>query len=196
MENKIEKPKAGKSRKKITAKQREARRRNIVQYRESIGGSTATKSGVFTVIRSGGREMPAVPYAGEIKTRVDGRIAQYVQDLGGQENVTAGQQIILDGVRTCLLVQGLCEAFLNESGIVDKRRRPHGLLKTLATYVNSARLGAVTLGLERKARRVGSSPTTFAEYLEVRGDGGASTKSAIDTAQVKTAGSESRETGP
>lgn len=142
----------------------EAGRRNLVKFRET-NPAPATKAGIYTVTRSDGQELPAIPGAAEIRA-VDGRIAQFIQDLGGPENVTAAQQIVLDGIRTSLLVQGLCEAFLTETGVVDRRRKPHALLKSLATFINSSRLGALALGLERKARDAKTLDARLAEIAE------------------------------
>lgn len=154
---------------KRSRKSAEAGRANLIKFRET-NERPAQKAGLYTVTRSGGQEMPTIPGADEIKSRVDGRIAQFIQDLGGQESITAGQQIVLDGIRTCLLVQGLCENYLSESGLVDKRRRPHGLLKTLATYVNSARLGALSLGVERRPRNVTTLESRLREIAEREGE--------------------------
>lgn len=164
--NKIDKPKTGKSRKKITAKQREARRANLVQYRESVGGSTATKSGVFTVIRSGGRELPPVPYAGEIREAVSALIDAAVVDLGGADAITSMQKQILESSRLALTIVALGARYLAEQGVVDRRRKPHGLLSVLGTYANIVRLNAAELGLERRAKDAKTLEAKLAEIAE------------------------------
>lgn len=149
---------------KVTPQELQAGRRNLIAYRASVGGKTALRSGVFSTIANG--EIPeAVPGSAEIEQAVASIIEGFITDLGGEENVTNAQRVILGGIRLSLLVQALVESELKRTGIVDRRRRPNALLKTAATFINSARLGAVALGLQRVPRRVG--PATLAEYLEI-----------------------------
>jgi hypothetical protein len=149
---------------KSTPQERAAGRANLVAFREK-NPRPALSSGVYSAIANG--EIPDIPGSDEIKLRVAARIEGYIADLGGEDNVASGQRVILDGIRVALLVQGLCEAYLSNTGLVDRRRRPSALLKTLGTFINSARLGCVALGLDRKARRIG--PATLREYLEIAG---------------------------
>jgi hypothetical protein len=166
MDEKILNPKDAKPRKKVTAKQREARSRNIAQYRDSVGGATATKSGVFTVIRSGGREMPAVPYAGEIREQVSALIDAAIVDLGGSETVTALQKQILESSRLALTIVALGARYLAEQGVVSGKGKPHGLLSVLGTYANIIRLNAAELGLERRAKDAKTLDVRLAEIAE------------------------------
>ncbi len=80
------------------------------------------------------------------------------KDLGGPENVTNAQRVILSGLRLSLLVQGLAEFHIKATGVVNpKTRKTNSLLTVAATFINSARLGAVALGLGRVARNVTNS---------------------------------------
>jgi hypothetical protein len=45
-----------------------------------------------------------------------------------------------------------------------KTHKPTAILKVLATFINSARLSALALGLGRVPRKTG--PSTLAEYLD------------------------------
>ncbi len=148
---------------KATPQEVAAGRANLAAFLE-VNPRPAMTSGVFSTIASG--ELPKLPGSEEIERQVSEIIAGFVSDLGGEEAVTNAQRVILSGLRLSLLVQGLVEMNLRETGIVGRRGRPNSLLKTAATFINSARLGALALGLERKPRRIG--PTTLDEYLNVR----------------------------
>ena len=166
MENKTTEPKARKSRRKTTPAQRAARRENLVRFRESVGGATATKSGVFTVIRSGGRELPALPYAGEIRESVSALIDQAIADLGGEDVITSTQRQVLESSRLALTIVALGARYLAEQGVVSRRGKPHGLLSVLGTYANIIRLNAVELGFERKARDAKTLEAKLTEIAE------------------------------
>ena len=148
---------------KATPQEREAGRSNQLAFRAD-NPRPALRSGVFSTIANG--ELPPdLLGAAEIERQVSEVIDGFVADLGGQETITNAQRVILSGLRLSLLVQGLVEQDLRKNGIVDRRRRPSALLKTAATFINSARLGAIALGLERRPRSVG--PTSLEEYLTV-----------------------------
>ncbi len=152
-------------RRKPTPQEVEAGKRNLIAYRASVGGKTALQTGVYSTIANG--EIPeAVPGAAEIEQAVSSIIDGFVADLGGEGNVTNAQRVILSGIRLSLLVQALVESELKRTGIVDRRRRPNALLKTAATFINSARLGAVAIGLERKARDAKTLDARLAEIAE------------------------------
>lgn len=141
-------------------------RRNLLKFRES-NQRPALAHGIHATIASGGAAVPPVPHADEIRADVDALLAEMVNDLGGESEVTAAQKTILQSQRLCLLVLGLASSYLSREGIINpKSGRPHALLSVAATYANAARLNAVTLGLERRARKVG--PASLAEYLESR----------------------------
>ena len=159
-------PKRGKSRKKITPAQRAARRQNLIRYRESVAGATATKSGVFTVIRSGGRELPSVPYAAEIRESVSALIDDAIVDLGGPDAVTATQRMVLESSRLALTIIALGGRYLAEQGVIGRRGKPHGLLSVLGTYANVIRLNAVELGFERRGKDAKTLDAKLAEIAE------------------------------
>lgn len=145
-----------KKKKPSTESQRAAGRRNIVEFNKSRGGRPDLKHGVSTLTATG--EMPVVPGAAEVERAVAEIIAGIVQDLGGPENVTNAQRVILSGLRLSLLVQGLAEFHIKATGVVNpKTRKTNSLLTVAATFINSARLGAVALGLGRVARNVTNS---------------------------------------
>jgi hypothetical protein len=142
--------------KPLTESQRAARKRNLVEFNKSRGGRPDLKHGVCTLTATG--EMPVVPGAAEVERAVAEIISGIVQDLGGPENVTNAQRVILSGLRLSLLVQGLAEFHIKATGVVNpKTRKTNSLLTVAATFINSARLGAVALGLGRVARNVTNS---------------------------------------
>lgn len=152
-----------KSRKSGPERRNAAGTTNIEAWR----GKAALKHGIRSLIASRGDVMPSVPHADEIRADVDALMDEMVSDLGGESQVTAGQRTILRSQRLCLLVLGLASSYLSREGIVNpKSGKPHALLSVCATYANAARLNALALGLERRARKVG--PTSLDEYLEQR----------------------------
>jgi hypothetical protein len=156
------------SRKKkpVTPAQRAAGRRNIVAFNTLHGSRQGVTHGVHTVLASGGREMPPIPGAAEIAESVDAVVREMVTDLGcdSEAELPAQKRAIVKGQRLCLLVIGLASNYLQGQGLLDRRSRPHPLLKVVGSFVNTLRLNALALGLERRPRKVG--PTTIAEYLE------------------------------
>lgn len=148
---------------RATPGQAAAGRKNLLEFR--AGQKPNLSHGVSSLVKTG--ELPAVPGAAEVDKAVEEIIAGFVSDLGGAEAITAGQQVILSGLRLSLRVQGLGEIHLKRTGVVSKKtQKPTALLTVLATFINSARLSALALGLGRVPRKTG--PSTLAEYLDSR----------------------------
>ncbi len=145
-------------------RQSQAGRRNITEFNASRNGRPALAHGIHTVVNSGGAELPDLPGAREAAERVDARLAEYISDLGGPEQVTAGQRTILAALRVTLLVLELSARYLIENGLLDSKGRPHGLVAVVNSYGNSARLHSLALGLARKSRDV--TPPTLDAVLE------------------------------
>jgi len=138
-------------------------RRNLLKFRES-NQRPALAHGIHATIASGGAAVPPVPHADEIRADVDALLAEMVNDLGGESEVTAAQKTILQSQRLCLLVLGLASSYLGREGLINRKNgRPHALLSVVATFGNSARLNALALGLERRAKRIG--PQNLQEHL-------------------------------
>lgn len=158
--------KTPKTKRTSTPAEREAGRANLLAFRAKCGGRPALRHGVRSLLSSG--SIPeGIPDAVEIERAVSDVIDSLVSDLGGSENVTAAQRVIISGLRLSLLVQALCEDHIKRSGIVNRRsKRANPLLGIACTYINSARLAAQALGFDRVARKIG--PSTLAEYLEQR----------------------------
>ncbi len=126
--------------------------------------------------------MPPIPGGPEIEKEVAGVIQGIVNDLGGPEAVTAAQRVILAGLRLSLLVQALSESYIQATGIVDRRtKKANSLLTIAATYVNSARLGATALGLERIPRNVTKSLEQTMLEIAQREQGEAESESETST---------------
>jgi hypothetical protein len=154
--------KTTKKRTKITAAQREARRANVIELNRS---KPALAHGIHAAIATG--EAPdGVLGAAEVAQQVDAIIGEMISDLGGPSELTAQRKAILESQRMCLLVLGLANSFIRREGLLNRKGKPHPLLSTVVSFANTLRLNGVTLGLERKARKVG--PSTLDEYLETR----------------------------
>ena len=151
---------------RTAAKERQAQagRRNITEFNASRNGRPAVTHGIHTVVNSGGAELPDIPGAREAAERVDTRLSEYISDLGGPEQITAGQRTILTALRVTLLVLELAARYLIENGLLDSKGRPHGLVQVVNSYGNSARLHAVALGLDRVSKNV--TPITLDSALE------------------------------
>lgn len=150
----------------VTDAQRAARRENILAFNKARGGRPAAKHGITSAIVQGGRVPPELPDAAEINAEVNSLVAQIIADLGGADQITANRRTIVAAQRTVLTVLALAQRYIAREGLVSRKGKPHPLLGLLVSYVNAARLNAVALGLERRARKIG--PSTLAEYIESR----------------------------
>jgi hypothetical protein len=147
-----------------TKAQRNAGRTNIVRFNAERASRQALKSGISSAEAQNGKAPAELPDAAAINAEVDALVAQIVADLGGETEVTANRKTIIAAQRTVLTVLALAQRYVVREGLVNRKGKPHPLLGLLVSYVNSARLNAVALGLERRARKVG--PDTLIEYLE------------------------------
>ena len=149
-----------------TDAQREAGRRNLAAGKASSDNRGATRHGVYSVILSGGAQIPAVSGAAAIAADVDAVLDQIATDLGG--DLTGAQHEILRSCKVPMLVLRLAENFMLASNIVDKKGKPHGLLRILCVYSNTLRLNLTALGLERRARDAGTLETYIDEKYNNR----------------------------
>lgn len=149
---------------KTTESQRQARRSNMVKFRESVGGKTALRHGCQSVeVKATGK----LPVGFEhLQPIVDEFYSGWVADLGGQENLTAAERALLLVCRGCLAIWLLGLEHVRTHGLVDADNEAQSVLKVIGTFANSLRLNLVACGLERSARRIG--PSTLEEYLEIR----------------------------
>ena len=166
-ETRIDKPKSVKTPENGVSDGRERSnaqgRENLLRFRKDPR-SAAVKHGVRSLIRTG--ELPDIPGADEVAASADAIVGEMVSDLGGGSELSAQQRAIVESQRMCLLVLGLANNFIRREGLLSKRGKPHALLHTVVSFANTLRLNAVTLGLERRARKIG--PATLTEYLESR----------------------------
>jgi hypothetical protein len=155
-----------KKRRRATPRQAEAGIANIRAFNESRAGMPNLRSGVNVVIRSGGAELPPLPYSAEIREQVSSLIDDAIVDLGGTEVVTGTQRMVLESSRLALTICALGARYLAEEGVVGRRGKPHGLLSTLASYANVIRLNAEALGFERKGKDARTLEAKLAEIAE------------------------------
>ncbi len=153
------------TRRRATAAQAEAGRRNLAAGR--LGGPNL-KSGIAALIKSKGAKLPALSWAAEVAEQVDVIVRQMLSDLGydAAEDAPAAQRAILESQRLNLLVLGLANRFLRAEGITDRKGKPHAILAVCVSFSNSLRHNALALGLGRKARRAGAG--NLAEYLAMK----------------------------
>jgi hypothetical protein len=134
-------------------RQAESGRKNIVDFNKSRGGRPALTHGISSLVDNG--EVPQqIEGAQEITERVDGIIAEYISDLGGESAITAGRRSIFASLRLSLLVLELSARYIGANGLLDAKGKPHALLSVANSFGNSARLHAVALGLERVPKTV------------------------------------------
>ena len=144
-------------------RQAEAGRANLLAYRAGRASGTNLKSGIFAVIQDG--EIPLeLDYAEGVRESVSELIDAAVNDLGGSEAITSTQRQILESSRLALTICALGARYLATEGLLDPRRKPHGLLNVLATYCNVVRLNAQALGLTRIARDANTLDAVLSEY--------------------------------
>jgi len=158
-----------KRKKRITAAQKGARSKNIIEFNSTCDKHPATKSGIQSAEVQNGRVPAALPDAAEINTEVDSLVAQIVADLGGPDEVSANRKTIIAAQRTVLTVLALAQRYITREGLLSRKGKPHPLLGLLVSYVNSARLNAVSLGLERKPRKA-NGPASLQEFIELHGE--------------------------
>ena len=192
-ETQIANPKDGKSVKKrhgaAYARRIAQGKANLLRFRKNPRTAAVTH-GVRSLIASRGAAMPAVPGAEEIREEVDALISEAISDLGGTSELTAQRKIVLESQRLALLVLKLAGAYLTREGLLNRKNgRPHALLAVAATYANSARLNALALGLERRARKVG--PANLQEYLAQKaGESEVKVEAPTETESIESAESE------
>jgi hypothetical protein len=147
--------------------QAESGRKNIVAFNQSRGGRPALKHGICSLTDNG--EVPQqIEGAQEITERVDGIIAEFISDLGGESAITAGRRSILASLRLSLLVLELSARFIAANGLLDARGKPHALLTIANSFGNSARLHAAALGLERVSKNVTPTLDAALEQLAAK----------------------------
>jgi hypothetical protein len=145
-------------------------RKNLLAFNESRGGRPALTHGVNATIASG--EIPAaVPGAEEISAAAEEIIQQTVLDLGyeTEAEMPAQKRCLLSAQRLCLKILMLADKYISAEGLVIKGRA-NPLLTVAATYINSMRLNAEKLGLERLSKNVTTLEQVIAEHAGAGSD--------------------------
>lgn len=118
------------------------------------GGARFLKTGVLPA----GKE--------HIARLVDGVVADYVEDLGGEQHITAPQQIILQQIRQQLVFLRLVDEWIaQQPGIIDDRGR---MLGPLGAFYLAASNNVVRYCRELGLRRVNPAMLTMEQYLEAK----------------------------
>jgi hypothetical protein len=150
VDNKIHKPNYRKKA-EITEKQRSARRANIVQFNQSREHAPALRHGVQGAAVKAGRLPKGYE---ELQSLLDGFYNGWVEDLGGDANLTNAKRALLWVSRGCLAIFALGLEHVKAEGLVDGSGDVQPVAKILATYGNSLRLNLAAAGLERVPRNV------------------------------------------
>ena len=110
-----------------------------------------------------------------LQPTIDYFFGQWVEDLGGKDQVSGAQEALLVSSRICLAILLLSAEHIRNHGLVDGKGNPQPILKIAATYANSLRLNLNSIGLQRVAKKADS----LEGYLEERyGDKGTSQQAA------------------
>lgn len=135
--------------------------RNDLDARNTSGRFLPTHGGSLflnTGILPAGKE--------HIAQLVDGIVADYIEDLGGEQHITAPQQIILQQIRQQLVFLRLVDEWIaQQPGIVDDRGR---MLGPLSAFYLTASNNVVRYCRELGLRRVHPAALTMEQYLEAK----------------------------
>ena len=155
-------------RRRATPAQAEAGATNLAAYRANEqkppglihgGHSAAVKAG----------KLPAGH--DEMQSLVDGFYQGWVEDLGGDANLTSSKRALLWVSRGCLAIFALGLEHIKAEGLVDAGGDVQPVAKVLATYGNSLRLNLAAAGLERVPRNVTKTLEARLEEIAEREDG-------------------------
>lgn len=104
----------------------------------------------------------------EIATKLDAFEAGLLSDLAAEPS--AAQKALIESSKVSLGVCLLANAKISQDGLSGLKRN-RWLLQTLATFINSTRLGLCALGLERRAKQVDTLDSVLADLAAKRADG-------------------------
>lgn len=146
-------------------------RDNLGRFLSAHGGKAFLKTGVLPA----GKE--------HIAQLVDGIVAEYVEDLGGEQHITAPQQIILQQIRQQLVFLRLVDEWIAQQPNII---RDNGqMLHPLGAFYLAASNNVVRYCRELGLRRVHPATLTMEQYLEAKAR--ASAESGQDGAKVEAA---------
>jgi hypothetical protein len=140
-----------KKRRRATPAQAEAGARNLAEFKANADRPPNLKSGA----RSAGVMAGKLPKGfEELQDLVDGFYSGWVQDLGGEENLTSAKRALLWVSRGCLAVFALGLEYVKVNGLVGPDGDVAAVTKIMGTYGNSLRLNLQAAGLDRVPRNV------------------------------------------
>jgi hypothetical protein len=148
---------------KATPAQAAAGKANLLKF--------TLRHGAKATIASGGEIPPTVPGAAEISEAAEEIIKQTVLDLGyeTEAEMPAQKRCLLSAQRLCLKVLMLADRYITTEGLIIKGRG-NPLLTVAATYINSMRLTAEKIGLERVSKNVTTLEQVIAEHAGAGSD--------------------------
>jgi hypothetical protein len=143
--------KRGKRRRRATPAQAEAGRNNLLAFRNAAQEPPALRHGAQSAAVKAGRLPKGFE---ELQPLVDGFYNGWVEDLGGDANLTSAKRALLWVSRGCLAIFALGLEHIKAEGLVDAKGDVQPVAKILGTYGNSLRLNLAAAGLERVPRNV------------------------------------------
>ncbi len=124
---------------------------NLRKFLATVENPPALRSGVFSATVKAGR-LPAGH--AKLQRLIDEFYSGWVEDLGGEENLTSSKRALLWVARGNLAVFALGLEYIRANGLTDGAGDVRSVAKVLATYGNSLRLNLIAVGLERVPRNV------------------------------------------
>ena len=136
---------------RATPAQAEAGRNNLLAFRAASQKPPALRHGVKSASVKAGKLPKGFD---ELQSLVDGFYNGWVEDLGGDANLTNAKRALLWVSRGCLAIFALGLEHIKAEGLVDASGDVQPVAKVLGTYGNSLRLNLAAAGLERVPRNV------------------------------------------
>src|ERR1700693_329061 len=141
---------------------RTARAANIRRFNES-GEPGALKHGCKGAAVKNGQ----LPSGNEdLQALVDSFYSGWIEDLGGEANLTSAKRALLWVSRGNLAVFALGLRYIEQHGLVDAKGDVQSVAKVLATYGNSLRLNLTAIGLDRTPRDAKTLEVKLREIAE------------------------------
>jgi len=139
-----------------------ARRGNIIAFNQSAEPGALKHGCGSAAVRNG--KLPAGNE--DLQALVDSFYQGWLEDAGGEANLTAAKRALLWVSRGNLAVFALGLRYIEQNGLVDAEGDVQSVAKVLATYGNSLRLNLTAVGLDRTPRDAKTLEVKLREIAE------------------------------
>jgi hypothetical protein len=143
-----------KTERRATPAQAEAGAKNLQAYLATAPNPPNLRSGARSAAVKAGK-LPKGHK--QLQRLIDSFYDGWVEDLGGDANLTSSKRALLWVSRGCLAIFALGLEHIKKEGLVGPQGDVQPIAKVLATYGNSLRLNLAAAGLERIPRNVTNS---------------------------------------